>query len=124
MRHNYLNIFYVIYINTMDMSDDMIKKLVEQHKNKLEYYKNKYHNERKHDEAFMQKNRQRAKDHYEKNKILKQEYYQNNKDFLNAKNSYYYYKKRNNIDKFKTKFPEKYKLLMDRNFITEISQLK
>jgi len=124
MRHNYLNIFYVIYINTMDMSDDMIKKLVQQHKNKLEYYKNKYHNERKHDEIFMQKNRQRAKDHYEKNKILKQEYYQNNKDFLNAKNSYYYYKKRNNIDKFKTKFPEKYKLLMDRNFITEISQLK
>ncbi len=108
----------------MDMSDDMIKKLVQQHKNKLEYYKNKYHNERKHDEIFMQKNRQRAKDHYEKNKISKQEYYQNNKDFLNAKNSYYYYKKRNNIDKFKTKFPEKYKLLMDRNFITEISQLK
>lgn len=108
----------------MDLSDDMIKRLVDQHKRKLEYYKTKYHSERKHDEVFMEKNRQRSRDYYEVNKTKKKEYYDKNRDFINAKNSYLYYKRIDNIEKFTYKYPKKYQLLIDRNFITEISQLK
>jgi 2-oxoglutarate dehydrogenase complex dehydrogenase (E1) component-like enzyme len=101
----------------MDITDEAIRKLVEQHKRKLEYYKNKYHNERKYNEEFMEKNRQRSRNHYERNKEAKKEYYLKNRDFMNAKNSYNYYKKRENIEKFKTKFPDKYQLLIDREYI-------
>lgn len=101
----------------MDINDETIRKLVEQHKRKLEYYKNKYHNERKHNEEFMEKNRQRAKNHYEKNKDSKREYYLKNREFMNAKNSYNYYRKKDDIDSFKTKYPDKYQLLIDRQFI-------
>lgn len=106
----------------MELNDDYIKRLIEQHKRKLEYYKHRYHTVKKHDEEFIKQNRQRSKDHYSKNKESKREYYDKNKAFINAKTSYLYYKRKNDVDGFKTKNPEKYQLLIDRDFITEIPQ--
>jgi AAA15 family ATPase/GTPase len=102
----------------MELNDDYIKRLIEQHKRKLEYYKHRYHTVKKHDEEFIKQNRQRSKDHYSKNKESKKEYYDKNKAFINAKTSYLYYKRKNDVDGFKTKSPEKYQLLIDREYIT------
>jgi len=102
------------------MEQELIDKLLKSYKRQIEYNRNKYHNERKHDETFMKKNRERSKQHYENNKNKKREYYDKNKEYINAKSSYNYYKRKNEIDVFKNKFPEKYQMLMDYNFITEI----
>ena len=100
-------------------TDEYIKKVMESHSKKLQYYRDKYHNVKKHDETFIQKNRERATNWYnnELNKESKKQYYQNNKELMSAKSSYNYYKRKDNIETFKTKFPEKYKLLVDNKFI-------
>ncbi len=101
------------------MEEELITKLLNAHKRRIEYNRNKYHNERKHDDEFMKQNRERSKQHYINNKDKKHDYYDKNKEYINAKTSYNYYKRKNEIEKFKNKFPEKYKLLIKHNFITE-----
>jgi hypothetical protein len=100
------------------MDQQFIEKLLKAYKRQIEYNRNAYHNVKKHDEEFVRQNRQRAKNHYEKNRDKKREYYQQNREYMNAKSSYNYYKRKNDIDTFKTKYPEKYQQLMDRNYIT------
>lgn len=98
------------------MDENLINKLLESHKKRLEYNRHKYHTERKFNETFMQKNRERSKQHYENNKNKKREYYIKNKEFINSKNTYNYYKRKNKIDIFKNKHPEKYQILIDNDF--------
>ena len=68
-------------------------------------------------EDFKMKNRQRAKNHYEHNKEKKREKYENNKEYLNARSQYYYYKKTDRMDIFKEKYPHKIELLQSKNMI-------
>tara|TARA_R100000734_G_scaffold6948_1_gene5758 strand:- start:5228 stop:5545 length:318 start_codon:yes stop_codon:yes gene_type:complete len=96
----------------MDLTDEYIQSLVDNHKKKLQYYSDRYHNIKKHDPEYMKSNRERARLHYEKNKEKKKENYEKNKPLMRAKNSYYYYKKINKLDDFKTKHTEKYDLLV------------
>jgi len=95
---------------------DRIQKILEQYERKRNKEKERYEII-KHTEEFKTKNRQRANNHYQQNKESKKEKYQHDKEFLNAKSQYYYYKKRDNLEKFKTKFPEKVELLKSRNLI-------
>ena len=66
-----------------------------------------YHDKKVYDKNWVKKNKEKKK-----------EYYENNKDIMKAKSSYNYYKKINNIDKFKDKQPEKYNLLVDKGLIS------
>jgi len=52
------------------------------------------------------------RNYYQANKELKKEKYENNKTMIRAKNSYYYYKKKNDMEAFKNKYPERYELLL------------
>jgi len=71
----------------------------------------------KDDEEFKLKNRERAKLHYEKNKDKRKEKYIENNDLMKARNSYYYYKKNDKLDILQSKYPERYKLLVDNGYI-------
>lgn len=102
----------------MDLTDEYIQNLVTKHKKKLKYYSDRYHNIKKHDPEYVKSNRDRARLHYEKNKEKKKENYEKNKPFMRARSSYYYYKKLDKLDDFKTKHKEKYDLLVQAGYIT------
>ena len=62
----------------------------------------------------MKKNRERAKNHYANNKEKKKERYNDNADFLKAKSLHRYYTKKDSLEKFETKHPEKVSLLKSK----------
>ena len=88
----------------------------------LEFYKknrerNKaYYDKIKDTDEFKKKNRERAKKHYHENKAYKKtkkDEYEKNKTLLNARSAYKYYQKRDRLDEFIEKFPDKYELVMN-----------
>jgi len=99
-----------------EYSEEHIKNILNQYQRKREKEKERY--ERiKDTEEFKTQNRERARNHYHINKDKKKEKYDNNKEFMNARSSYYYYKKRDKIELFKEKYPNKVNILMENNII-------
>ena len=99
-----------------EYSEEHIKNILNQYQRKREKEKERY--ERiKDTEEFKNQNRQRARNHYQVNKDKKKEKYDNNKEFMNARSSYYYYKKKEQLDLFKEKYPNKVNILMENNII-------
>ena len=88
-----------------EYSEEQIQNILTSYKNKREKEKERY-DKIKDTEEFKIANRQRAKNYYQTNKELKKEKYENNKTMIRAKNSYYYYKRKNDIEKFKEKLVE------------------
>ena len=101
----------------MEFTDEQIEQILLRYKKSIEYNRDRYHNIRKNDPEYQRKNRERAKKHYESNKDHKKQYYEKNKEDLNMKQKYRYYKSRDNIEGYKTKFPEYYKKLVEIGFI-------
>lgn len=99
-----------------NLSESEINKIIESYKKRREYEKG-YYNSIKDTDDFKMKNRARAKAHYDKNKDIKLQKYKDNKDILNAKSTFNYYKKINKLEDFKEKKSEKYELLKSINFI-------
>ena len=99
----------------MDYSEQEIKHIVEMYKQKRTREKQRYQSI-KDTESFKMENRRRSREHYEKNKNMKVEYYSQNKEYINAKSSFTYYKNYKTIEEFKEKYPDRYKLLVARNY--------
>ena len=97
-----------------DITDPKIKSIVEQYERKRMKEKERYQRIKETDE-FKIKNRERARNHYNKNKEVKKQKYIDNRDFMNARSSYNYYKKINRVEDFKQKYPEKVELLSSLN---------
>ena len=95
-------------MNQYDLSDEKIKQVLESYKRKQMLDKERYHNSRKHDPAFIIKNRQRAKEHYSLNKDKKKEYYEKNAELKKARSLVSYYTKLGRLDEFKDKYPDKW----------------
>jgi hypothetical protein len=93
------------------MEEAMIQKAIDQYQKRLQLYKETYQ-KRKEDEAFMESNRQRAREYYKNNPTKKQEYYEMNKERAKARSMYNYYKKHDKLDLFKSKYPERYNLVV------------
>jgi len=92
-----------------------ILKLYKQHRQKEKERYDKI----KDTEEFKIKNRARAKQHYEENKHVKKNMYQENKEFVKARNNYLYYKKKNRVEDYKEKYPERYQMLIDANYLND-----
>jgi hypothetical protein len=101
----------------MEFNDNDIQHILKLYKQRREKDKEKY-DKIKDTEEFKIKNRARAKEHYHNNKHLKQNHYNENKELIKARNSYQYYKKRDRIDDYKNKYPERYMMLVDNNYIS------
>jgi hypothetical protein len=99
-----------------DITDPKIKSIVEQYEKKRVKEKERY--ERiKETEEFKTQNRERARKHYNNNKEVKKQKYIDNREFMNARSSYYYYKKIDNLETFILNFPDKVEILKSRNII-------
>jgi len=98
-----------------DLTDNRIKQILKSYNNKRLKEKERYE-KIKDNEDFKLSNRERAKNHYHKNKDIKLNKYKENKDFFIAKSSYYYYKKNNRLNEFKEKYPQKIEVLNINKF--------
>lgn len=93
--------------------DAKIKKIVELYKRRCERDRIKYQR-KKDDPEFIKQNRLRAKAHYDTvYKAKKKQNYEDNKEILQIKCLFRYYKKNDKVEAFKTKYPGKYKILQD-----------
>ena len=102
----------------MDFTEDQIAKILTNYKNKRERENKYYHEVSKNKEDFKIKNRERAKNHYNNGyREKKKENYNNNKELLKSKSLFYYYKKNDRVDIFKTKHEDKYKMLSEKGVI-------
>ena len=99
------------------MNEAEINRVINQYKKKKEKEYNNYHDKNKLDTDYMQKNKERARNHYNLNKEKRKEWYGQNKDLVKARSSYYYYLKNNKIDTFKVKFPHHVEVLKKYNII-------
>lgn len=93
-----------------DLTEEQIENILTRYKQQKEKDKAKYE-KIKDTEEFKTKNREKAKSWYENNKEKRAQKYIDNKDLMSAKNTYYYYKKTNQLEKFKEKHPQKYDIL-------------
>tara|TARA_B100000519_G_scaffold179108_1_gene169798 strand:+ start:1292 stop:1600 length:309 start_codon:yes stop_codon:yes gene_type:complete len=97
-----------------NLTEDQIQKILTTYKNKKKRESDYYHNSQKHNEDFIKKNRERAKIHYANNKDKKKEKYMENADLLKARSLHRYYTKKDTLDQFETKHPEKVSLLKSK----------
>lgn len=102
---------------TSEFTESQINKILNDYKNRRIRDKVRYETI-KDNEEFKIKNRERAKLHYEQNKDKRKEKYIENNDFMKARNSYYYYKKKDKLDDLKIKHPERWRLLLDKGYIS------
>ncbi len=102
----------------LDMSETEIQTILLKYKDQRQRNKDRYEKVKDTDDFKLQ-NRARAKLHYESNKDKRKEKYENNKDLAVARNSFYYYKRTNNLNKFKEKYPERYDLCVMYNYLSE-----
>ena len=103
------------------MDEEKINHIIQQYKLKKEREYNNYHNINKLNEDYMIKNKERAKAHYELHSDDRKNKYKDNAEFVKARSSYNYYKKNNNLSKFREKFPDKVKLLTDMGIIKGVT---
>ena len=97
--------------------ESKINKIIELYKKSRERDRKKYQ-KKKDDPDFIQKNRARAKAHYEAHyKDVKKDNYIKNQDFIKAKSLFYYYRRMNRIDEYKSKFPDKVDLMESYGFV-------
>ena len=94
---------------SFDLSENEIQKILTSYKVKREKERERYELVKDTDDI---KNRERAKLHYENNKELRKETYQNRKELIKARNSFYYYSKKDDMKTFETKYPDRYELLL------------
>lgn len=105
---------------SFNLSEAQIQNILQSYKNKREREKQRYE-EIKNTEDFKNYNRNKAREHYLNNKDKYKERYQNKKDLIKAKNSYYYYQKTNNIEKFKEKHHERYEMLLNSGYLNDLN---
>ena len=103
----------------MEFNDNEIEHILKLYKQRREKDKERYDKIKDTDE-FKLKNRQRAKEHYHKNKDIKKNIYELDKEFIKCRNNYNYYKKQNREEEFKNKYPDRYELLVNRNYIKPV----
>ena len=103
----------------MDLTAEQIARILTNYKNKRIRENKYYHEVSKNNEEFKNKNRERARNHYNNGyKQIKKQKYNDNKDILKYKSLYNYYKKNDKIDIFKQKHNDKYDKLIEIGFIS------
>ena len=93
-----------------ELTELEINKIVENYKKQKLREKTKYQNVKDNDD-FKIKNRERARLHYQNNKAIKKQKYQDHRDILNAKSLLQYYKYNDKVDIFKDKHQDKLEIL-------------
>jgi len=103
----------------MEMSNEQIKKIVNQYNRKREREKENYHTKLKCDDEWCERNKERALIYYHENKDKKKEKYIKDKDFVKSRSLYQYYKRMDRVKDFKDKYPDKCELLKSRGLVID-----
>ena len=102
----------------MDLTSEQIEKILTNYKNKRLRENQYYHEVSKNNDEFKNKNRERARNHYNNGyKELRKVKYDENKETYKLKSLFRYYKKQDKIETFKEKHGEKYEKLVEIGFI-------
>lgn len=99
----------------MNFTDDEIKLAMNRYIRNKEYQKNYYRNKYNNDEEFREKTKELSRTYYQNNSDKRKQKYEIEKDYLQAKRRFRYWKQKNNIDKFIEKYPDDY-----NNFFKEV----
>ncbi len=102
----------------MEFTEEDYKRIIDKYHQNKKSQREYYHNVRKHNEDFKNKNKQRASKYYEDNKEKYKENYVKKQELVKSRNLFNYYKKKEDIDTFKEKHKVKYDLLVERGIIT------
>ena len=100
------------------MNENNINDVLLKYKNKRNREKKYYDEVLKNNDNFKNKNKLNSATWYSNNKDKKKEYYLNNKDDIKLKSQFNYYKKNDKLDILKTKYPQKYDLMIEKGLIT------
>jgi len=104
-------------METAIYEDDEIKKIIKLYEKNRQRDKLKYQR-KKDDPKFIEQNRQRAKNHYhDKYKDVKKDNYEKNKEFMKSRSLFYYYRRNDKVDLFKSKYPDKVKMLLNQGLV-------
>tara|TARA_R110001632_G_scaffold114922_1_gene226378 strand:+ start:454 stop:744 length:291 start_codon:yes stop_codon:yes gene_type:complete len=88
------------------MNDLQIQKVIDQYVKNRQYQRDYYRNRYNTDEDFKNKAKDNAKTYYTNNIDKRKEKYETNKEFLQAQRRYRYWLKKDDLEGFKTKYPE------------------
>lgn len=102
----------------MEYSDEQIQHILNSYKCRREKDKINYE-KKKINPEFVEKNRQRAREHYQLTKEKRKINYIQTKELQQAKSCYHYYKKLDKLDTFQDKHPEKYEKLITINYFKD-----
>tara|TARA_Y100000361_G_C10956662_1_gene236626 strand:- start:189 stop:581 length:393 start_codon:yes stop_codon:yes gene_type:complete len=105
-------------------TDEKIKKIVTQYKNKRARESKKYHEELKLDPEWRAKNCEKSREFYKNNKEHYKDKYNKNKEYIKIRNLYRYYLNNNKVNDFKNKYPEKYEYLKNAGYNVNQEELK
>tara|TARA_R110000772_G_scaffold210779_1_gene321495 strand:- start:484 stop:777 length:294 start_codon:yes stop_codon:yes gene_type:complete len=92
------------------MNDEQIQKVIDQYVRNRQYQKDYYRNRYHEDEEFRNKAKDNSRNYYKNNISTRKELYQTNKDFIKSKRKYRYWKSKDDIEGFKTKYPEEWEM--------------
>ena len=98
------------------MDETQIQKMIESYKKKQIREKANY-DAKKDMISFKQANQIKSKAYHENNKDKIKERYTNNKDVVNARSLYNYYKKKDMVDIYIERHKPKYDLLVEKGLI-------
>ena len=98
-----------------ELNDEKILSILQSYKEKRKYDKDYYHTKLKVSEDFKVKNRQRAKDWISLNKERHKKNCMKHNDTRALRNKLNYYRKLNEVDKFKNKFPQDWERVLQLN---------
>ena len=99
----------------MNFTDEQLNIALSRYRKNREYQRNYYRNKYQNDLNYREKAKQLAKEYYHNNVEKKKEKYESEKEFLQAKRRFRYWKNKNDIDTFIKKYPDEYKMYFSQN---------
>jgi hypothetical protein len=96
------------------MNDEQIQKVINQYVKNREYQREYYRNRYNSDEEFRTKAKDSAKTYYINNIDKRKELYETNKEYIQAKRRYRYWKKKDDLEGFKNKYPHDWETFFNK----------
>ena len=110
MGNLFKKIIFIIYIKKMEFTDKQINTALMRYQKNREYQRQYYRKKYQTDLNFREKSKELAKNYYYDNIEKKKEKYELQKDYLQSKRRWRYWKQKNDIDTFIKKYPEEYEM--------------
>lgn len=106
----------------MNYTDEQIKSAMIRYEKNRNYQRNYYRNKYQNDPEYREKVKLLSRNSYYKNSEKKKERYQIQKEYIQAQRRFRYWYNKNDIEKYKTKYPDDWERYKDE-FTQKINQM-